>query len=65
MPLLLLTPPLLVTVRGADGQVHRGLLLGRRGDRRFVQVSGAPGDNRLRWVPADAVLERLPGGIPW
>lgn len=64
MPLQLLTPPLLVTVRGPDGQVRRGLLLGRRGDRRFVQVSAGPGDNRLRWVGADAVRDGLPGGVP-
>jgi len=62
VPLQLLTPPLLVTVRGPAGQFRQGVLLARRGDRRFVQVSGGPGDNRLRWVPAEAVLESQPAG---
>lgn len=52
MPLQLLTPPALVDVRGPDGSVRPALLLGRRDDRRFVQVSHAAGDNRLRWVAA-------------
>jgi len=62
VPLQLLAPPLLVAVRGPDGQVRKGVLLARRGERRFVQVSGGPGDNRLRWVPADVVLESQPAG---
>ncbi|MCW2614043.1 MAG: hypothetical protein JWN08_1037 [Frankiales bacterium] len=52
MPLQLLTPPALVDVRDPDGSVRPALLLGRRDDRRFVQVSHAAGDNRLRWVAA-------------
>lgn len=52
MPLQLLTPPALVSVQGPDGRVRPALLLGRRDDRRFVQVSHAAGDNRLRWVAA-------------
>lgn len=51
MPLEMLTPPAPVVVRDADGQPRPALLLGRRDDRSFVQVSGGPGDNRLRWVP--------------
>ena len=50
-----LLTPTLVDVRGTDGEVRRALLLGRRDDRRFVQVSHAAGDNRLRWVAAAAV----------
>lgn len=56
MPLQLLTPPVPVRVRDTDGQVRPALLLGGRDDRRFVQVSRGPGDNRLRWVPADVVV---------
>lgn len=49
--------PTLVDVRGHDGQVRPALLLAQRADRRFVQVSHAAGDNRLRWVPAADVAE--------
>lgn len=52
MPLQLLTPPALVEVCDPDGSVRPALLLGRRDDRRYVQVSHACGDNRLRWVAA-------------
>ena len=50
MRLELLTPPALVAVDRAPA-----LLLARRGDRSYVQVSGGPGLNSLRWVPAAAV----------
>ena len=50
MRLQLQLPPLLVTVHGRPA-----LLLARRGDRCFVQVSSGPGANHLRWVPADEV----------
>ena len=49
--------PTLVDVRGRDGQVRPALLLAERADRRFVQVSHAAGDNRLRWVAAADVTE--------
>ena len=49
--------PTLVDVRGRDGQVRPALLLAQRADRRFVQVSHAAGDNRLRWVAAADVAE--------
>lgn len=55
MSLQLYAPPLLVTVRDSAGTPRPALLLGRRDERRFVQVSGGPGDNRLRWVAAAAV----------
>lgn len=50
-----LLSPTLVDVCGADGATRPALLLARRGDRRYVQVSHAAGDNRLRWVPASDV----------
>ena len=50
MRLELLTPPALVAVAGAPA-----LLLARRGERRYVQVSRGAGLNHLRWVPASAV----------
>lgn len=50
MRLEMLTPPALVAVDRAPA-----LLLARRGDRRYVQVSRGAGLNHLRWVPADAV----------
>jgi hypothetical protein len=49
----LLTPPALVSVDRSPA-----LLLARRGDRRYVQVSRAPGLNHLRWV--DAAQVRAP-----
>lgn len=52
MPLQLLVPPVLVSVLDLDGCVRPALLLGRRDERRFVQVSHGAGDNRLRWVAA-------------
>jgi hypothetical protein len=48
--LQLLTPPALVAV---DRQP--ALLLARRGDRAYVQVSRGAGLNHLRWVAAEAV----------
>lgn len=50
MRLEMLTPPTLVAVGSAPA-----LLLARRGDRRYVQVSGGAGLNSLRWVGADQV----------
>ena len=50
MRLELLSPPALVAVDRAPA-----LLLARRGDRRYVQVSLGPGLNHLRWVAADRV----------
>lgn len=55
MPLSLLDRPALVRVRDADGVVRPGLLLARRDDRAYVQVSRGAGDNRLCWLPAGAV----------
>jgi hypothetical protein len=52
----LLTSPTLVGVRGPDDQVLPALLMARRGDRRFVQVSRGPGCNSLVWVDAADVL---------
>ena len=52
----LLTP----TLVDVDGRP--ALLLAQRGDRRFVQVSHGPGDNRLRWVPAVDVADTTPPG---
>lgn len=52
-----LITPTLVDVRGRDGTLRPALLLARRDDRRFVQVSHAAGDNRLRWVDAGDVCE--------
>jgi hypothetical protein len=49
----LLTPPALVAVDHAPA-----LLLARRGDRHYVQVSRGAGLNHLRWV--DAALVRPP-----
>ena len=54
MRLELLTPPELVAVEEA-GVVSPALLLARRADRRYVQVSRGPGLNHLRWVD-DALL---------
>lgn len=56
MRLELLTPPALVGVREPSGVVLPGLLLARRGDRRYVQLSRGPGCNALVWIEADAVL---------
>ena len=52
-----LLTPTLVGVRGQDGTLRPAVLLARRDDRRFVQVSHAAGDNRLRWVGAGDVCE--------
>ena len=52
-----LLTPTLVDVRGPDGTVRPAVLLARRDDRRFVQVSHAAGDNRLRWVGVTDVTE--------
>ena len=50
MRLELLTPPALVAVDRAPA-----LLLARRGERRYVQVSRGAGLNHLRWVDASLV----------
>ena len=50
MRLELLTPPALVAVGSAPA-----LLLARRGDRHYVQVSSGPGLNHLRWVSREQV----------
>lgn len=55
MPLELLTRPTLVTVREPGGVLRPALLLGRRGDRSYLQVSRGPGDNVLRWLPSSDV----------
>jgi hypothetical protein len=63
----LLTPPALVGVRVDDGQVLPALLMARRGDRRFVQVSRGPGRNSLVWVDGDTVLasdQAMPAALP-
>ena len=52
-----LLTPTLVDVHGRPA-----LLLAQRGERRFVQVSHGPGDNRLRWVSALDVAS--PGRTP-
>jgi hypothetical protein len=52
----LLTPPALVGVREPGGQVLLALLIARRGDRRYVQISRGRGCNSLVWVEVDAVL---------
>lgn len=61
MPLELLSPPLLVTVHEPGGVLRSALLLGRRDDRAYLQVSRGPGDNVLRWLPSSAVG---PAGAP-
>lgn len=58
----MLTPPALVTVREPGGVLRPALLLGRRGDRAYLQVSRGPGDNVLRWRPSSAVGPA--GGAP-
>ena len=55
MPLELLTPPALVRVRDVDGALRPALLIGRRADRSYVQVSRGAGDNVLRWLPSEQV----------
>ena len=50
--LRMLCPPCLVQVRDVDGALRRALLVARRDDRCFLQVSRSPGDNVLRWLPA-------------
>ena len=55
-----LPTPTVVGVLGPDGRLRSALLLASRGDRRFVQVHHAPGDNRLRWVVAGALVDRAP-----
>ena len=50
MRLETMCPPLLVAV-----DRHPALLLARRGDRSYVQVSRGPGSNHLRWVDAAVV----------
>ncbi len=55
MPLELLTPPALVQVRDVDGELRPALLIGRRGDRSYLQVSRGAGDNVLRWLPSAQV----------
>ena len=57
MPLVLLSPPALVSVRDTDGGVLPALLLGVRDDRRFVQVSRGAGANHLCWVGAEQLSE--------
>ena len=52
MRLELLSPPPLVQVRDLDGVVRPALLLGRRADRSYLQVSRGAGDNVLRWLPS-------------
>ena len=66
MRLELLTPPALVSVHGTPA-----LLLARRGDRCYVQLSRGAGANHLCWVAAGALREQggpLPAvarGLPW
>lgn len=67
MRLELLTPPALVTVHGTPA-----LLLARRGDRCYVQLSRGAGANHLCWVAAQALEgggpQDLPAparGLPW
>ena len=62
MPLQLLCPPVLVTVRDLGGVLRPALLLGRRDDRAYLQVRRGPGDNVLRWLPSSAVGPA--GGAP-
>jgi len=52
----LLCPPALVSVDEGEGGACPALLLARRGDRCYVQVSRGPGLNHLRWVAAEQVL---------
>lgn len=42
-------------VRDVDGEVRPALLIGRRGDRSYLQVSRGAGDNVLRWLPTESV----------
>ena len=63
MRLETLSPPVLVAV-----DRHPALLLARRGDRSYVQVSRGAGSNHLCWVetadvrPADEAENPLPTG---
>ena len=61
MTLQLLFPPALVQVRDVDGAVRPALLIGRRDDRSYLQVSRGAGDNVLRWLPSADVG---PAGAP-
>ena len=54
-----LPTPSVVDVLCADGRLRSAFLLASRGDRRFVQVHHAPGDNRLAWVVAGALVDRV------
>ena len=60
MPLELHRPPLLVAVARA-GTVLPALLIARRGDRRYVQLSRGHGSNHLVWV---AATDLRPAGVP-
>ena len=69
-------PPELVAVGDDDG-TRLALLLARRGDRRYVQISSGAGLNHLRWVDCSVVrpadqrqpqADRVPGtgpALPW
>ena len=59
--LSLVHPPALVQVRDADGALRPALLLGRRAERSYLQVSRGAGDNVLRWLPSADVH---PAGAP-
>jgi len=60
-----LPTPSVVDVLCTDGRLRSAFLLASRGDRRFVQVHHAPGDNRLAWVVAGALVDRaLVSGVP-
>ena len=60
-----LPTPSVVDVLCTDGRLRSAFLLASRGDRRFVQVHHAPGDNRLAWVVAGALVDRaLVAGVP-
>lgn len=48
----LVRPPRLVQVRDVDGVLRPALLVARREDRCYLQVSRSAGDNVLRWLPA-------------
>ena len=48
----LVTPPSLVHVRDVDGAPRPALLVARRDDRCYLQVSRGAGDNVLRWLPS-------------
>ena len=56
----MISPPALVSVRDLDGALRPALLLARRDDRSYVQVSRGAGDSVLRWLPSSRLAPASP-----